>query len=79
MGQPFGVVMTKEVMWSNLEIPSLQAGIDHVVGKIGGRQRRLLAALYLRQRQALKADEVLQPALAALPNDPTLISASASA
>jgi enoyl-CoA hydratase len=25
---PFGVWMTKEVMWSNLEIPSLQAGID---------------------------------------------------
>jgi enoyl-CoA hydratase/carnithine racemase len=25
---PFGVRMTKEVMWSQLEIPSLQAGID---------------------------------------------------
>jgi enoyl-CoA hydratase len=25
---PFGVWMTKEVMWSNLEIPSLRAGID---------------------------------------------------
>jgi len=25
---PFGVAMTKEVMWSQLEIPSLQAGID---------------------------------------------------
>jgi enoyl-CoA hydratase len=25
---PFGVWMTKEVMWSQLEIPSLQAGID---------------------------------------------------
>jgi enoyl-CoA hydratase len=25
---PFGVSMTKEVMWSQLEIPSLQAGID---------------------------------------------------
>ena len=25
---PFGVWMTKEVMWSNLETPSLQAGID---------------------------------------------------
>jgi len=25
---PFGVWMTKEVMWSNLEIPSLKAGID---------------------------------------------------
>ena len=25
---PFGVWMTKEVMWSNLEVPSLQAGID---------------------------------------------------
>lgn len=25
---PMGVWMTKEVMWSNLEIPSLQAGID---------------------------------------------------
>ncbi len=25
---PFGVWMTKEVMWSNLEVPSLHAGID---------------------------------------------------
>jgi enoyl-CoA hydratase len=25
---PFGVWMTKEVMWSNLETPSLHAGID---------------------------------------------------
>jgi enoyl-CoA hydratase len=25
---PFGVWMTKEVMWSNLEISSLRAGID---------------------------------------------------
>lgn len=25
---PFGVWMTKEVLWSNLEIPSLRAGID---------------------------------------------------
>ena len=25
---PFGVWMTKEVMWSNLEIQSLKAGID---------------------------------------------------
>lgn len=25
---PYGVWMTKEVMWSNLEIPSLRAGID---------------------------------------------------
>jgi len=25
---PFGVWMTKEAMWSNLEIPSLRAGID---------------------------------------------------
>ena len=25
---PFGVWMTKETMWSNLEIPSLRAGID---------------------------------------------------
>ncbi|MEM9608713.1 MAG: enoyl-CoA hydratase-related protein [Actinomycetota bacterium] len=25
---PFGVWMTKEVMWSNLEVPGLQAGID---------------------------------------------------
>jgi enoyl-CoA hydratase len=25
---PMGVWMTKEVMWSNLEVPSLQAGID---------------------------------------------------
>jgi enoyl-CoA hydratase len=25
---PFGVWMTKEVMWSNLEVPSLRAGID---------------------------------------------------
>jgi enoyl-CoA hydratase len=25
---PFGVWMTKEVMWSQLEVPSLQAGID---------------------------------------------------
>jgi enoyl-CoA hydratase len=25
---PFGVAMTKEVMWSQLEIPSLRAGID---------------------------------------------------
>jgi enoyl-CoA hydratase len=25
---PLGVWMTKEVMWSNLEVPSLQAGID---------------------------------------------------
>ena len=25
---PFGVAMTKEVMWSNLEVGSLQAGID---------------------------------------------------
>jgi enoyl-CoA hydratase len=25
---PFGVWMTKEVMWSNLEVTSLQAGID---------------------------------------------------
>ena len=25
---PIGVWFTKEVMWSNLEIPSLQAGID---------------------------------------------------
>lgn len=25
---PSGVWMTKEVMWSNLEVPSLQAGID---------------------------------------------------
>ncbi|WP_420445144.1 enoyl-CoA hydratase/isomerase family protein [Candidatus Poriferisodalis sp.] len=25
---PFGVWMTKEVMWSNLEIGSLRAGID---------------------------------------------------
>ena len=25
---PFGVWLTKEVMWSNLEVGSLQAGID---------------------------------------------------
>ena len=25
---PWGVAQTKEVMWSQLEIPSLQAGID---------------------------------------------------
>jgi enoyl-CoA hydratase len=25
---PFGIAMTKEVMWSNLEIPGLQAAID---------------------------------------------------
>ena len=28
LNTPMGVWMTKEVMWSQLEIPSLQAGID---------------------------------------------------
>ena len=36
--------------------------------------RKLLTSLYLRQRQPQKAEEALQPALLAAPNDPTLIS-----
>ena len=35
--------------------------------------RKLLASLYLRQRQAQKADEVLQPGLAAAPDDAALV------
>ncbi len=36
--------------------------------------RKLLTSLYLRQRQPQKADEILQPALAAAPDDATLTS-----
>jgi enoyl-CoA hydratase len=51
---PFGVQMTKEVMWSNLETPSLQAAIDlenrtQILTTFTGDMREALAA-FLEKR-----------------------------
>lgn len=46
---PFGVWMTKEVMWSNLEVPSLQAGIDLE------NRTQILSAMTEDHREAIAA------------------------
>lgn len=48
---PFGVWMTKEVMWSQLEIPSLQAGIDlenrtQILASTTGEMQEAVAAFF---------------------------------
>ena len=53
---PFGVWMTKEVMWSQLEIGSLQAGIDlenrtQIMSSTTGQLREAMAA-FLEKRPA---------------------------
>lgn len=51
---PFGVWMTKEVMWSNLETPSLQAGIDlenrtQILASLTEDSRRAMGGFLTRQ------------------------------
>ncbi|MDF3309226.1 enoyl-CoA hydratase/isomerase family protein [Rhodococcus sp. NPDC057014] len=46
---PFGVWMTKEVMWSNLEVPSLRAAIDLE------NRTQILAAMTKDHREAVKS------------------------
>ncbi len=53
---PWGIRMTKEVMWSQLEVPSLQAGIDlenrtQVLSSMTGDMREAVAA-FLEKRPA---------------------------
>ena len=48
---PFGVWMTKEVMWSQLEIPSLHAGIDlenrtQILASTTGEMQEAVAAFF---------------------------------
>jgi enoyl-CoA hydratase len=57
---PFGVRMTKEVMWSQLEIGSLQAGIDlenrtQVLSSFTGDLTEAMAA-FMEKRPAKFAD-----------------------
>jgi enoyl-CoA hydratase len=58
---PFGVWMTKEVMWSQLEIGSLQAGIDlenrtQILASTTGDMQEAMAA-FLEKRQPEFRDE----------------------
>jgi enoyl-CoA hydratase len=53
---PWGVRMTKEVMWSQLEIPSLRAGIDlenrtQILSSFTGDMAEAVAA-FLEKRPA---------------------------
>jgi enoyl-CoA hydratase len=53
---PFGVVMTKEVMWANLDAPSLEAAIHlenrtQILASTGGEVREAAAA-FMERRQA---------------------------
>jgi len=56
---PFGVWMTKEVMWSNLETPSLHAGIDlenrtQILASTTEDHREALAAFLEKRPPAFK-------------------------
>jgi enoyl-CoA hydratase len=46
---PFGVWMTKEVMWSNLEAPSLRAAIDTE------NRTQILSAMTVDHREAVRS------------------------
>lgn len=57
---PFGIAMTKQVMWSNLEVPSLQAAIDlenrtQVMSSFTGDMKEAIRAF--RERRSPVWDE----------------------
>jgi enoyl-CoA hydratase len=64
---PWGIRMTKEVMWSQLEIPSLRAGIDlenrtQVLSSFTGDMAEAVAAFLEKRPAHYAATEPAQPA-----------------
>jgi enoyl-CoA hydratase len=60
---PFGVRMTKEVMWSQLEIGSLQAGIDlenrtQLLSSFSGDMQEAMAAFLEKRPPRFEVGEV---------------------
>jgi enoyl-CoA hydratase len=59
---PWGIRMTKEVMWSQLEIGSLQAGIDlenrtQVLSSMTGDMQEAVAAFLEKRRPRYRSTE----------------------